>query len=144
MGWTGLIAAVPDTSGQWTVRPLAREPDVDSVARELAQAHSAALVCFVFDSDVAYAVADASDGKSARIVINENAARDYGMDFLLLGQSAEAAADLAEWAKEHGLKDVEAEAVRAVLEANHAFAEEGVAQVFELLGLTWQDDARPL
>jgi hypothetical protein len=136
-----LVAAVPDASGEWATNSLAREPDVDSVARELAEAHSAALVCFVFDSDVGYAVADASDGKSARIVINEAGARDYGMDFLPLGRSADAAADLAQWAREHGLKHVDPEALRAVLEADHVFAEEGAAQVFELLGLTWDDDS---
>jgi hypothetical protein len=144
MGFTGLVAAVPDASGQWSTSALVREPDVDALARELAQAHSAALVCFVFDSDVGYAVADASDGKSARIVINEEAARGYEMDSLPLGRSAEAAVDLAEWAREHGLKHVDSEALRAVLEADHVFAEEGAAQVFELLGLTWQDDPPPL
>jgi hypothetical protein len=104
------------------------------------KAHSAAIVCFVFDSDVGYAVADVSDGKSARIVINEATARDYGMDSLPLGRSADAAADLAEWAREHGLQHVDLEALRAVLEEDHVFAEEGAAKVFDLLGLTWDDD----
>jgi hypothetical protein len=142
MGWTGLVAAAPDASGEWSTTALEREPDVDSIARELAQVRSAAIVCFVYDSDVGYAVADAADGKSARIVINEPAAREYGMeDDLPLGRSADAAVELAAWASEHGLKQVDPEALRAVLEADHVFAEEGAAQVFELLGLKWDDDA---
>jgi hypothetical protein len=140
MGWTGLIAAVPDAAGNWTSTPLAREPDVDEIARELAQEHSAAFVCFVYDSDVGYAVANATDGQSARLVINEEAAREYEMDDLPLGRPADAAVELSEWARQHGPKPVEADAVCAVLEADHLYAEDAAAQIFELLGLPWPAD----
>jgi hypothetical protein len=141
MGLFVLLRAVPDASGVWSVARLSEEPDVDGIARKLAEEHSAALVCFVFDSDVAYAVAAGADGTGAQLVFNEPTAIGYGMDFLPFGRSAEAASDLAAWARAHAPKALEPGDARRILEAEHVFAEEGVAEIFELLGLTWSDDA---
>ena len=140
MGLFVLLRAVPDASGAWTVARLSEEPDVDAIAKRLADQHSAALVCFVFDSDVAYAVAAGADGTGARLVFNEPSAIDYGMDFLPLGRAADAARDLAAWARAHAPSAIDPEDARRILDAEHVFAEEGVAEIFELLGFPWSDD----
>lgn len=145
MGWFALIGAIRNDAGGWYTSSFDSEPDVVSLARTLADTNSAALVCFVYDSDIADIAVAGHDGTEARLVVNEETAQGYGMDFLPFGRSAQAAHELAEWARRYAPQPVDPASVQSVLETDHDFAEEGVIEIFELLGLPWAwDDPRKI
>lgn len=137
MAWTALFAAVQDPSGGWTVEAIEREESVEALAYELSERYGVTVVCFVVESDVAYVIAEADDGARAALVFNEHRAHDLGMDFLPVGRAAEAARELAAWSRIHAPQAVAADEARRVLTTEHAHAEEGVAEMFALLGLPW-------
>ena len=111
------------------------------VASVTASAGAAALGSWVYDSDVGYLAAADEEGIRARLVINPDACEAYDLP-LPEGWPDLAIAGFAEWSSA-APNTVEATALAEIVERDWTFAEEGVQDVYECLGLSTPYETQP-
>jgi hypothetical protein len=113
------------------LRRRGRDPpaDFEQIVCRCSDEGGAAAGAYVFDSDWAVVLA-ARDGKpAATVVVNEEAARDEGLD--VVNQSSA----FAEWTAATTPRRLSDDEVHEVLSREWTFAEEAVAELFERAGL---------
>jgi hypothetical protein len=113
----------------------------EAVAGVAASAGGPAAGSWIYDSDVSYLVAAGGDGGICRLVINPEAAEAYDLP-LPEGWAGGAIASFAEWSQS-APNALDTAAIEEVVGRDWTFAEEGVQELPERLGLAAPYEAEP-
>jgi hypothetical protein len=113
----------------------------DAVARVAASAGGPALGSWVYDSDVGYLAAVDDHGVPARLVINPDACEAYSLS-LPEGWPDRAIARFAEWST-GAPNPLDTARLVEIVERDWTFAEEGVTDLHERLGLSTPYETHP-